>query len=104
MTDIDVGTATAHQGSFPNVTPIIGLWKSAVVDLPAAIAIDTLKFTAQRMQSQVDYLASVRHYGTVPEVVNVNKMFIRQAVNDYGAEAIRLVDDVRAALLSERLS
>jgi len=36
-------------------------------------------------------------------MVDVNKGFMRQAVNDYGAEAIRLVDDVRAVLLPERL-
>lgn len=79
-------------------------WKSTVVDLPATIAVDTLKFTAQRLQSQVDYLASVRRCGTFPEMVDVNKGFMRQAVNDYGAEAIRLVDDVRAVLLPERPS
>ena len=93
------------KNSSPKITaPIISFWKTTVVDLPAAFAVDTLKFTAQRLQFQVDYLTSVRRCGTVPEMVDVNKGFMRQAVNDYREEAIRLADDVRAALLPKRPS
>jgi hypothetical protein len=51
---------------------------------------DTLKFAARRLQSQGDYLASVPHCASVPEMLNLNAQFMRQAVDEYRAEAERL--------------
>jgi hypothetical protein len=76
--------------------PILNLWRNAV-GFPATIAADTLKFTARRLQSQSEYLTSIHQCASFPEMLNLNAEFIRQAVDDYGAEAERL----RAALLKK---
>jgi hypothetical protein len=97
MLDKSLGRG-AEKEVFPSFAePILNLWRSAVVDFPATIAADTLKFTARRLQSQSEYLTSIHHCASFPEMLNLNAEFMRQAVDDYGAEAERL----RAALLKK---
>ncbi|MBO0733466.1 MAG: hypothetical protein J2P49_03955 [Methylocapsa sp.] len=81
--------------------PIVSLWRRTLVDLPATIVADTLNFAAQRLQSRRDYLASVQSCSSVPEMVDLNAKFMCQAVNDYGAEAERLMEDMRTTLLEK---
>jgi hypothetical protein len=85
------GTVAERQDLFPKFAkPIINLWRNGVVDFPATIAANALKFKARRLQSQGDYLASVRNCASVPEVLDLNAQFMRQAVDEYRAEAERL--------------
>jgi hypothetical protein len=46
----------AEKEVFPSFAEPLSLWRYAVVDFPATIAADTLKFTARRLQSQSEYL------------------------------------------------
>lgn len=99
MADISNGQGN-EQDIFPKAAePLLNMWRSAVIDIPATIAADTLRFTAQRLHSQSDYLNCVLNCATVPEVVDLNAKFVHQAVNDYGTEANKLILDVRETLL-----
>jgi hypothetical protein len=96
--DTSLGTVGEKRDFFPKFAkPIVNLWRNGVVDFPVTIAADTLKFAARRLQSQGDYLASVRHCASVPEVLDLNAQFMRQAVDEYRAETERL----RATLLKK---
>lgn len=102
MEDASAGTGGTQQEFIPKAAePFMSLWRRTLVDLPSTICADALKFTAQRLQSRRDYFASVQNCGSVPEMVDLNAKFMRQAVNEYGAEAERLMEDMRATLLEK---
>lgn len=100
MEDKNVVNGETRPDIFPKAAePIINFWRSTIVDLPAAITADTLKFTAQRLHSQADYFSRVQNCGTIPEVIRLNALFVQQAVSEYGTEAQKFMTDVRDTLL-----
>ncbi|HTV32095.1 MAG TPA: hypothetical protein VME69_03210 [Methylocella sp.] len=81
---------------FPTVAaPIVDLWRTTVIDLPTSIARETLSFASHRVQSQRDYLARAPRCATISDVIDLNSRFMLQAVNDYGTEVERFMENVQ---------
>jgi hypothetical protein len=72
------------------------LWKSAFLDIPLTLMSETLRFVGTRLQAQGEYLATLTSCRSVPEVVETQSEFVRKAVDDYGAETGRIMEDLRA--------
>jgi hypothetical protein len=73
-------------------------WNDAFLRLPLAVAGETLRFTARRLQAQADYLSRVNHCANIPEFMEAQSQFMRKATDDYGVETGRLIEEVRAAV------
>lgn len=73
-------------------------WKRAWFDLPFTFASEALRFAAQRLQAQGDFLASLETCQTVPEVIDAQSRFVRTAVGDYGSETSKIIEDVRRSV------
>jgi hypothetical protein len=77
---------------------ITSWWTGAFLRLPLTVAGETLRFTARRLQAQADYLTRVNHCSNVPEFMEAQSQFMRNATDDYGVETGRLMEEVRAAV------
>jgi len=73
-------------------------WNATFLRLPLTVAGETLRFTANRLQAQADYLTRVNHCANVPEFMEAQSQFMRKATDDYGVETGRLMEEVRAAI------
>jgi hypothetical protein len=83
------------QESLLNATPFQSAWQSAFVELPFAFAAEVLRFTAQRLQAQSDFFAGLETCHTVPEVMDAQSRFVRNAVGDYGSQTSKIISDIR---------
>jgi len=72
-------------------------WSDAFLRLPLAVAQESLRFTALRLQAQADYLSRVNRCANVPEFMEAQSQFVRKATDDYGVETGKLVEEIRAA-------
>ena len=75
--------------------PFPQMWKSAFLDVPLTMMSKSLRFAGARLQAQGEYLATLISCRSVPEVVETQSEFVRKAVDDYGAEAGRIMEDLR---------
>ena len=75
--------------------PLQQMWKSTFLDLPLALMSESLRFAGSRLQAQGDYLSTLLSCRSVPEVVETQSEFVRKAVDEYGAEAGRIMEDLR---------
>ena len=76
--------------------PVQLMWKSTFLEMPLTLASESLRFAGSRLQAQADYLSSLLNCRSVPEVVETQSEFVRKAVDEYGAEAGRIMEDLRA--------
>jgi hypothetical protein len=76
--------------------PIQTMWKSAFFEVPITLMSDSLRFAGARLQAQGDYIASLLNCRSVPEIVETQSEFVRKSVDVYGAEAGRIMEDLRA--------
>jgi hypothetical protein len=72
------------------------MWKSTFLDIPLTLMSESLRFAGTRMQAQGEYLATLISCRSVPEVVETQSEFVRKAVDDYGAESGKIMEDLRA--------
>lgn len=77
-------------------SPFPTMWKSVFVDIPMTLLSESLRFAGSRFQAQGEYLASLINCRSVPEAVEKQSEFVRKAVDEYGAEASRVMEDLRA--------
>ena len=75
--------------------PLQLMWKSTFFDLPLVLMSESLRFAGSRLQAQGDYLSTLLSCRSVPEVVETQSEFVRKAVDEYGAEAGRIMEDLR---------
>lgn len=75
-----------------------GSWHKLCYDLPLTVASEWLRFAAQRLQAQGEFLANLRTCQTVPEVMEAQSKFVRTAVDEYGAETSKIMEDVRSTM------
>ncbi len=73
-------------------------WNEAFLRLPLAVAEETLRFTARRLQAQAEYLSRMHHCANIPEFMEAQSQFMRKATDDYGVETGRIIEEVRAAV------
>jgi len=82
--------------------PFQALLKVTFFDLPLSIASETLRFAGRRFQAQGDHLASLNACRTVPEIIDVQSHFVRSAVDAYGQETSKIMEDVRGTMTEMR--
>jgi hypothetical protein len=75
--------------------PFALLWKSTFLDIPLTLMSESLRFAGTRLQAQGEYLATLISCRSVPEIVETQSEFVRKAVDDYGAETGRIMEDLR---------
>jgi hypothetical protein len=80
------------------VAPFQAAWRQAFFEIPFAFASGALKFAAQRLQAQSDFIASLKTCQSVPEVIDAQSRFVRIAVGDYGSETSKIIDDMRKSV------
>ncbi len=83
------------QDSSLKATPFQGAWQAAFFELPFAFAAEVLRFSARRLQAQSDFLAGLETCHTVPEVMDAQSRFMRNAVGDYGSQTSKIIGDIR---------
>ncbi len=78
--------------------PFQAAWRKAFFDLPLGLFSETIRFAGQRLQAQGDFIASLRTCRTIPEVMDAQSRFVRETVDEYGAETGKIMEDVRATM------
>lgn len=91
-------TAQIQQDVLKVAVPFQAAWRNAFFDLPLAVYSEAVRFAGQRLQAQGEFLASLRSCRTVPEVIEAQSRFVRTAVDEYGAETSKIMEDVRATM------
>lgn len=75
--------------------PFQAAWQSTWFELPLATIAEILAFTARRFQAQSDFIAGLERCHSVPEVIDAQARFVRNAVGDYGSETTKIMSDMR---------
>lgn len=78
--------------------PLQAFWKATFFDVPFSIASQTLRFVGRRLQAQGEHLASLNACRSVPEFIDAHSQFVRGAVDAYGQETSKIMDDVRGTM------
>ncbi len=91
----DVG---ANINNLPNpAAHFTAGWNDAYLRLVLAVAGESLRFTARRLQAQADFLSRLNHCANVPEFMEAQSQFVHKATDDYGVETGRIIEEIRAA-------
>jgi hypothetical protein len=100
MDDQTIGSESAHvqEDMLKMAAPLQSAWHNACFDLPLAMLSEAIRFAGQRLQAQGEFLASLKTCRTVPEVLEAQSAFVRTAVDDYGAETSKIMEDVRTSV------
>lgn len=91
-------TARVQEDVLKMAAPLQTAWRKACFDLPLAMFSEAMRFAGQRLQAQGEFLASLRTCQTVPEVMEAQSAFVRTAVDEYGVETSKIMDDVRSTM------
>jgi hypothetical protein len=78
--------------------PLQAAWRKVYFDLPLTMVSEVMRFAGQRLQAQGEFLANLKTCHTVPDLMEVQSDFMRTAVDDYGVETSRLMNDVRSSV------
>ncbi len=78
--------------------PLQNAWRKLCFDLPLTVLSEGFRFASQRLQAQGEFVASLRTCRTVPEVMEAQSQFVRAAVDEYGTETSKIMDDVRSTI------
>lgn len=73
-------------------------WQKLCYDLPLTIVSEWLRFASQRLDAQSAFLASLRMCQNMPEMMEAQSKFVRSAVDDYGTETNKFMQDMRSAM------
>ncbi len=82
-----------------DITAPQAVWKAMVIDMPMTMAATSLRFAAQRLQAQADFLSSLTQCRSVTAAIDAQSTFAQAAVNDYTAGATKLMADAQQAIL-----
>ncbi len=91
-------TTQIQEDVLKAAVPFQTAWRKAFFDLPLAVYSEAIRFAGQKLQAQGDFLASLRACRTVPEVMDAQSRFVRAAVDEYGAETSKIMEDVRTTM------
>jgi hypothetical protein len=91
---------TEHWTQLAQV-PFATAWKAAFFDLPLAVLSQAMRFTAHRLEAQVDFLTTVNKCKTMPEIVEAQSQFIQKATGDLSVETGRFLEEVRAKMANQ---
>lgn len=92
-------TSVQTQEEMMNMAlPLQNAWRKLCFDLPFVVLSEGLRFAGHRLQAQSEFVASLGSCRTVPEVMEVQSQFVRRAVDEYGSETSRIMDDVRSTM------
>lgn len=95
---IGFGGAPIQDEALQMAAPLQNAWRKACVDLPLAMLSESLHFFSHRLEAQSQFIASLTSCKTMPEMIEVQSQFMRTAVNDYGSETSKIMDDMRSTM------
>jgi hypothetical protein len=76
--------------------PMQLMWKSTFLEVPLTVMSESLRFVGRRLEAQSQYFATLNRCHSIPEFIETQSEFSRKAFSDYGAEAGRIMDSLRA--------
>ncbi|MGA3303298.1 MAG: phasin family protein [Methylovirgula sp.] len=98
MTDQNFEGIQAEESVFKASPAMQASWQKLCYDLPLTAVSEWLRFASQRLQAQSEFIASLRTCQSMPDVMEAQSKFVRAAVDDYGVETSKLMEDVRSAM------
>jgi hypothetical protein len=72
------------------------LWRTMLLDVPSNVTSELMRFSARRCEAQADYFNELNHCRTIPDLLNTQTTFLRNAADDCSAEPGRLLDCFRS--------
>lgn len=98
MTDEVFQGIQAEENVFKASTAMQASWQKLCYDLPLTAVLEWLRFASQRLHAQSEFVASLRTCQSMPQVMEAQSKFVRGAVEDYGVETSKFMEDVRSAM------
>ena len=96
-TSIERG-ANVREETLKFSAPMQAFWRVTLFDVPLNVASETLRFLGRRMQAQGEHLASLNSCRSVPEFIEAQSQFVRGAMDAYGQETSKIMEDVRGTM------
>jgi hypothetical protein len=91
-------TKQLQQEALAAAAPLQAALRKALFDLPLTMFSESIRFVGQRMQAHSDFLEHLRTCQSVPEVIEAQSIFVRETVDQYGAETNKIVSEVRETM------
>jgi hypothetical protein len=85
----------ARDETMKLAAPFQMFWKATLIDIPMAVASESMRFCGHRLQAHGDYLANLNHCRSLPEMIEAHSHFVRKTVDVYGHETSKMMEDVR---------
>ncbi len=101
MTDksaIERDTNTMQDEAVRLTAPFRTFWKVTFFDLPLTVLSESMRFAGRRLHAHADHFASLNSCQSVPEMIEAQAQFIRNAVAEFGQETGKIMEDVRGTM------
>jgi hypothetical protein len=95
---IERGATNVREETLRLSAPLQAFWRATFYDVPLSVASETLRFFGQRLQAHGEHLASLNACRSVPEFIDANSQFVRGAMDAYGQETSKIMEDVRGTM------
>jgi hypothetical protein len=73
---------------------LTGLWRSAFLNTPLALASEMARFGSLRLQAQADFWSEIQQAKDMSDVFRAQMSFMQGATQDYSSESGKLIKDV----------
>jgi hypothetical protein len=71
-----------------------GVWRSAFLDTPLALASEIARFGSVRLQAQAEFWSQLQQAKDLSEIFKAQIHFMQGATQDYSSESGKLIKDV----------
>jgi hypothetical protein len=95
---IERGARNVREETLRLSAPMQAFWRATFFDVPLSFASETLRFVGSRLQAHGEHLASLNSCRSVPEFIDANSQYVRGAMDAYGQETTKLMEDVRGTM------
>jgi|SRR6516165_9598117 hypothetical protein len=71
-------------------------WKTTFLDVPTHVTSELMRFAARRCEAQAEFVLGLNRCKTIPDLVNAQTTFLREAVDDFSTEPGRMLECLRS--------